>query len=89
LRIQIALWLIPFLRALLAAKETMMASEPLTPDLPPQGPVDDPIPTPMDPIPPTPSDPVVGDSSGTAETGNVANIGNYPSIASIPLVEGP
>lgn len=66
-----------------------MASEPLTPDLPPQGPIDDPIPTPMDPIPPTPSDPVVGDAPGASETGNVANIGNYPSIASIPLVEGP
>ena len=66
-----------------------MASEPLIPDLPPTGPIDDPIPEPMDPIPPTPSDPVVGDAGGTIETGNVANIGNYPAVAAIPLFEGP
>jgi hypothetical protein len=77
------------LRALGVAKETLMASQPLTPDLPPTGPIDDPVPTPMDPIPATPSDPVVGDTAGSPETGNVANIGNYPSIASIPLVEAP
>ncbi|UAK26388.1 hypothetical protein [Sphingomonas nostoxanthinifaciens] len=35
-----------------------MASQPLTPEIPTEAPMDDPIPTPTDPIPPEPSDPV-------------------------------
>jgi hypothetical protein len=57
-----------------------MASEPPFPD-DTTGPVDVPVPEPMDPIPPTPSDPIVGG-------GNLGNIGNYPSMASPPLIEG-
>jgi hypothetical protein len=35
-----------------------MASQPPTPEIPTETPVDDPIPTPTDPIPPAPADPV-------------------------------
>jgi hypothetical protein len=51
-----------------------MASEPPFPESP-SGPVDVPVPEPMDPIPPSPSDPVVAGG----------NIGNYPSMAALPL----
>jgi len=51
-----------------------MASQPLTPEIPGDAPVDDPIPEPTDPIPPAPSDPVT--------TG-------APAPAADPIVEGP
>lgn len=35
-----------------------MASQPPTPEIPTDAPVDDLIPTPIDPIPPVPTDPV-------------------------------
>jgi hypothetical protein len=35
-----------------------MASQPPTPELPVDMPIDDPIPTPVDPVPVAPSDPV-------------------------------
>jgi len=35
-----------------------MASQPPTPEVPAEAPVDDPLPSPQDPIPPEPSDPV-------------------------------
>jgi hypothetical protein len=37
-----------------------MASQPPSPEIPTDVPIDDPVPTPTDPIPPMPSDPVVG-----------------------------
>ncbi|MDB5688950.1 MAG: hypothetical protein JWL91_826 [Sphingomonas bacterium] len=58
-----------------------MASEPPFPDSP-NGPVDVPVPEPMDPIPATPTDPIVGGGEG------IGNIGNYPSMAAPPLLEG-
>ena len=36
-----------------------MASQPPTPDVPNQSPVDPPVPSPADPVPPAPSDPVI------------------------------
>jgi hypothetical protein len=51
-----------------------MASQPPTPEIPTDAPVDDPIPTPTDPVPAAPSDPV---TSGA------------PAPAGDPLVEGP
>ena len=51
-----------------------MASQPATPELPTDAPLDDPIPTPTDPIPPAPSDPVTTQA---------------PAPAGDPLVEGP
>lgn len=41
-----------------------MASQPPTPDIPAEVPVDDPIPSPTDPIPPNPSDPVEDPGAG-------------------------
>ncbi len=51
-----------------------MASQPPTPEIPTDVPIDDPIPTPTDPIPPAPSDPVTTQA---------------PAPAGDPLVEGP
>jgi hypothetical protein len=51
-----------------------MASQPPTPEIPSDVPIDDPIPEPTDPIPPAPSDPVT--------TG-------MPGPAGDPLIEGP
>lgn len=36
-----------------------MASQPPTPEIPADVPVDDPVPTPTDPVPARPSDPVI------------------------------
>lgn len=43
-----------------------MASQPPTPEIPTDAPVDDPIPTPTDPIPPIPTDPVIDGAAGSA-----------------------
>lgn len=43
-----------------------MASQPPTPEIPTDAPVDDPIPTPVDPIPPVPTDPVTNGAAGSA-----------------------
>jgi hypothetical protein len=51
-----------------------MASQPPTPEIPSDAPVDTPIPTPTDPVPPTPSDPVINQT---------------PAPAGDPLIEGP
>ncbi len=41
-----------------------MASQPPTPEIPTDVPIDDPIPTPVDPIPLEPSDPVTNGAGG-------------------------
>lgn len=51
-----------------------MASQPPTPEIPSDDPIDNPIPTPTDPVPPVPSDPVVNQT---------------PAPAGDPLIEGP
>ena len=45
-----------------------MASQPPTPEIPTDAPVDVPIPTPTDPIPLTPTDPVIDGAAGNALT---------------------
>ena len=42
-----------------------MASQPLSPDIPTDVPIDDPVPTPTDPIPPVPTDPVIDGAAGS------------------------
>jgi hypothetical protein len=51
-----------------------MASQPPTPEIPGDLPVDDPVPTPADPVPPAPADPVTNQT---------------PAPAGDPLIEGP
>ncbi|SFR77146.1 hypothetical protein [Sphingomonas jatrophae] len=41
-----------------------MASQPPTPEIPNESPVDVPVPSPTDPIPPTPTDPVLDPGAG-------------------------
>ncbi len=42
-----------------------MASQPQTPEIPTDAPIDAPIPTPTDPIPPVPTDPVTNGAAGS------------------------
>jgi hypothetical protein len=49
----------------LSEEEIQMASQPPTPEIPTDVPVDDPIPTPTDPIPPIPTDPVTNGAAGS------------------------
>ena len=52
-----------------------MASQPATPEIPTDVPMDNPVPTPTDPIPPTPTDPVTN--------------GGTPAPGANSLTEGP
>jgi hypothetical protein len=62
------------LSALKGRRRAEMASQPPTPEIPTDVPIDDPIPTPIDPIPPAPSDPVTNQT---------------PAPAGDPFIEGP
>ncbi|WP_162875655.1 hypothetical protein [Sphingomonas crusticola] len=43
-----------------------MASQPPSPEIPTDLPIDEPVPTPVDPIPPVPSDPVINGAAGSS-----------------------
>jgi hypothetical protein len=45
-----------------------MASQPPTPEIPTDVPIDNPVPTPTDPVPLTPTDPVIDGAAGNALT---------------------